>query len=67
MSRRIALGSAPSALAVAGGSVWAAATASRASHRGGTLRFASAPFDVCNCLDPAGYDSDTLAGAVARL
>ena len=55
-SRRIALGSAPSALAVAGGSVWAAATASRASHRGGTLRFAAAPFDVCNCLDPAGYD-----------
>ena len=56
VSRRIALGSAPSALVVAGGSVWVAATASRASHRGGTLRFASAPFDVCNCLDPAGYD-----------
>ena len=44
--RRIALGSAPSALTVAGGSVWAAATASRAGHRGGTLRFASpAPFE----------------------
>ena len=40
------VGSAPSALAVAGGSVWAAATASRASHRGGTLRFESAPFDA---------------------
>src|SRR4051794_41075945 len=56
VTRRVALGSAPSALAVAGSSVWAAATASRASHRGGTLRFASAPFDVCECLDPAGYD-----------
>jgi YVTN family beta-propeller protein len=56
VSRRIALGSAPSALVVAAGSVWAAAIASRASHRGGTLRFAAAPFDVCNCLDPAGYD-----------
>jgi YVTN family beta-propeller protein len=55
-SRRIAVRSAPSALAVAGGSVWAAATASRASHRGGTLQFASSPFDVCNCIDPAGYD-----------
>src|SRR3954451_12365412 len=56
VSRRIAVGSAPSALTVAGSSVWAATTASRASHRGGTLRYASAPFDVCNCLDPAGYD-----------
>jgi YVTN family beta-propeller protein len=56
VSRRIALGSAPSALVVSGGSVWAAATASRASHRGGTLRFASSPMDVCNCLDPVGYD-----------
>ena len=33
--------------------MWAAATASRASHRGGTLRFASAGFDN---IDPAGYD-----------
>ncbi len=55
-SRRIATGSAPSALAVAGGSLWAAATVSRAGHRGGTLHFASAPFDTCNCMDPAGYD-----------
>ena len=54
--RRSALGSEPSALAVAGGSVWAAATASRADHRGGTLHFASSPFDTCNCIDPAGYD-----------
>ncbi len=54
--RRVSLGSAPSALALAGGSVWAATTASRASHRGGTLRFASAPFDACDCLDPTGYD-----------
>jgi DNA-binding SARP family transcriptional activator/streptogramin lyase len=57
---RIAVGSAPSALAIAGGSVWAAATASRASHRGGTLRYASAPFDGCKCIDPAGYDATTL-------
>ena len=28
--------------------------ASRASHRGGTLRFESEPFD-CGCFDPAGY------------
>ncbi len=54
-TRRIALGSAPSALAVAGGSLWAAATVSRAGHRGGTLRYASAPFG-CKCLDPAGND-----------
>src|SRR3954447_19713311 len=56
VTRRVALGGAPSALAVAGSSVWAAATASRASHRGGTLRYASSPMDVCNCLDPVGYD-----------
>ena len=60
VSRRIALGSAPTALAIAGGSLWATTTASRASHRGGTLHFASAPFDACNCLDPAGYDASTL-------
>ena len=58
-SRRTATGSAPSALTVAGGSVWTATTASRASHRGGTLHFASAPFDFCKCLDPAGYDNYT--------
>jgi YVTN family beta-propeller protein len=57
VTRRIATGSAPSALTVAGGSVWAAATVSRAGHRGGTLRFAASPFDTCNCLDPAGFDS----------
>jgi peptide/nickel transport system substrate-binding protein len=38
--------------------VWAAATASRASHRGGTLRYELAPeagiFD-CVCIDPAEY------------
>ncbi|MEA2134891.1 MAG: hypothetical protein QOC68_2800, partial [Solirubrobacteraceae bacterium] len=56
VSRRIATGSAPSALTVADGSLWAAATVSRAGHRGGTLHFASSPFDTCNCLDPAGYD-----------
>ena len=54
---RLALRSAPSGLAVAGGSLWAAATVSRAAHRGGTLRFASAPF-YCQCMDPAGYDPD---------
>jgi YVTN family beta-propeller protein len=56
VSRRVPVGSAPAALTVAGGSLWAAAVASRASHRGGTLRFESAPFDTCNCVDPAGYD-----------
>jgi YVTN family beta-propeller protein len=59
VSRRIAVRSTPSALALAGNSVWAAATASRASHRGGTLRFESAPFDFCKCIDPAGYDAPT--------
>ena len=57
VTRRIALGSAPSALALAGGSVWVAATESRASHRGGTLRFESGPSEVCSCIDPAGYDA----------
>jgi YVTN family beta-propeller protein len=52
--RRIATGSTPLALTLAGGSIWAATTVSRASHRGGTLRFDSAPFD-CSCLDPASY------------
>ncbi len=50
VSRHIPIGSAPSALAVGGGSVWAAAVASSRSHRGGTLRFVSAPPD-CGCLD----------------
>jgi peptide/nickel transport system substrate-binding protein len=54
--RRIATGSTPAALAVAGGSLWVAATVSRDAHRGGTLHFASSPFGVCNCIDPAGYD-----------
>ena len=51
-----AAAAAPSAAVGAGGSVWAATTASRASHLGGTLHFASPPFDYCNCIDPAGYD-----------
>jgi peptide/nickel transport system substrate-binding protein len=58
VSRRVAVRSTPSALALAGATVWVAATASRASHRGGTLRFDSAPF-FCNCIDPAGYDAAT--------
>jgi peptide/nickel transport system substrate-binding protein len=57
--RHIALGSTPSALAVAGGSLWTGAIAARASHRGGTLRYASVPSD-CNCVDPAGYDQSPL-------
>ena len=56
LRRRIALGSSPTALTLAGGSVWVAATASRTSHRGGTLRFASRPFDS---IDPASYDGNT--------
>jgi ABC-type transport system substrate-binding protein/DNA-binding SARP family transcriptional activator len=56
VGRRIPIGSAPSALTVAGGSVWAATTAGPAGHRGGTLRFASAPFGFCSCIDPAAYD-----------
>ena len=39
-----------------GGSVWAAALASRESHRGGTLRFAERATRPCHCLDPAGYN-----------
>ncbi len=56
VSRRIPVGSAPSALATSGGSVWAATTASRASHRGGTLRYELAPeagVFQCTCIDPA--------------
>ena len=54
VTRRVPVGSAPSALAITGGAVWTAATASRASHRGGTLRFASPPWE-CKCIDPASY------------
>ncbi len=53
---RIPIGSAPAALAIGGRSVWAATTASRASHRGGTLRYEIAPEGgvfQCVCLDPA--------------
>ena len=67
VTRRIALGSAPSALALAGGSVWAAATASRASHRGGTLRFESGPSQVLQLHRPGGLRRGRLAGAVAGL
>ncbi len=56
VSRRIAVASAPSALTLAGGSLWAAAGTSRPGHRGGTLRFESAPFGFCGCIDPAAYD-----------
>ena len=37
-SKRLKTGSSPAAIAVAGGSVWAAADAPQAAHRGGTLR-----------------------------
>ena len=50
-------GSSPSALAVADGSVWTAAVAPAAAHRGGTLRV-DIPLSggaVVNWLDPAGW------------
>jgi len=56
---RFRTGSSPAALAVAGGSVWVATEATRAAHRGGTLRAltprspeALAPMDW---LHPAAY------------
>jgi peptide/nickel transport system substrate-binding protein len=54
VTRHVPVGSAPSAVAVTRSEVWATATASRASHHGGTLRFASPPWE-CNCIDPASY------------
>ena len=60
-------GSAPSALAVAGGEVWAAATASRASHRGGTLRYESPQFDVLPVPRSGGLRALLVADAVARV
>ena len=55
-SRRPKTGSSPAAIAVAGGSVWAAADAPQAAHRGGTLRVlvprrpgARVPMDPLHC------------------
>jgi DNA-binding SARP family transcriptional activator/ABC-type transport system substrate-binding protein len=52
LRRRIELGNAPSAVAVAPDGVWATTLASEETHRGGTLRVAGEPFD-CRCIDPA--------------
>ncbi len=57
VTRRVGIGSAPAALAISGGSVWTADAASRASHRGGTVRYESEPFG-CGCFDPAAYGGD---------
>ena len=54
---RFATGGTPVGLALAGGSVWATTQPSLASHRGGTLRYESPRLSICNCLDPAGYDT----------
>ncbi|MGH2714081.1 MAG: ABC transporter substrate-binding protein [Thermoleophilaceae bacterium] len=56
VSDRISVESSPVALLVAQGSVWASARAPQASHRGGTLRFATRPFEFCRCIDSAGYE-----------
>jgi YVTN family beta-propeller protein len=52
------IGGSPSAVATAEGSVWATALASRASHRGGTLRLLWPRLgpESCRCVDPTAYD-----------
>jgi YVTN family beta-propeller protein len=64
----IEVGGSPSALAIADGSVWTTAVASRASHRGGTLRLLwdSVGPASCRCVDPIAYD-DTHNLALAML
>src|SRR5204862_4052248 len=44
----------PTAIGISAGTVWTAARASTASHRGGTLRVESD--SPCDCLDPRTYD-----------
>jgi peptide/nickel transport system substrate-binding protein len=67
--RRIPTGSAPSAVTLYDGHVWAGATASPATHRGGTLRFELAPeggvFTCTSCIDAAEPYSQ--AGSVLSL
>ena len=58
MSETIEVGGSPSALAVAGGSVWTAVLASRETHRGGTLRLIWDPAaGKCRCADPIAYNN----------
>jgi YVTN family beta-propeller protein len=54
----IEVGASPSAVAVADGSVWTTAVASRASHRGGTLRllWGGVGPASCHCVDPIAYN-----------
>ena len=47
--------SSPAALAIDGGSVWTTALASRASHRGGTLRVAMYGPSFGDNIEPGGY------------
>lgn len=56
---RFATGGTPVGLVLARGSVWATTQPSRASHRGGTLRYESPRLSICTCVDPAGYDTST--------
>ena len=55
-------GNSPSAVAVAGGSVWIAAVPSEAAHRGGTLRVdLPSTIDVAaNVLSDAGYSPESV-------
>jgi ABC-type transport system substrate-binding protein/class 3 adenylate cyclase/streptogramin lyase len=50
--RTIDVGSIPAALAGAGDRLWVAALASRATHRGGTLRIVSEGGDAFDSIDP---------------
>jgi peptide/nickel transport system substrate-binding protein len=52
VQRAIDVGSAPAALAGAGDRLWVAAHASRATHRGGTLRIVSQGGDAFDSIDP---------------
>ena len=65
-------GSSPSALVVAGGSVWTAAVAPEAAHRGGTLRadvpLSAPPGSVpANWLHEGGYSPLLVDGGGARV
>ncbi len=64
-AKTIAVKSSPSAIAVADGKVWTAALAAPATHRGGTLRVETDPFDY-DRLEPASY-GDLTADALLSL
>jgi YVTN family beta-propeller protein len=53
VDERVPVESSPSAIALAGDSVWTTTLPSLGMHRGGILRVESIPLE-CGCIDPAG-------------